>query len=96
MAANKIKISNTGENMNAALDLTEKTAKSMGLSSRDTLRLRLLAEEMMSMVRAITGSLNTKALAANWCCPQNLNWTTENVRSSSQCLPPGRILRRPA
>ena len=56
MAANKIKISNTGENMNAALDLTEKTAKSMGLSSRDTLRLRLLAEEMMSMVRAITGS----------------------------------------
>ena len=56
MAANKIKISNTGENMNAALDLTEKTAKSMGLSSRDTMRLRLLAEEMMSMVRAITGS----------------------------------------
>ena len=60
MAANKIKISNTGENMNAALDLTEKTAKSMGLSSRDTLRLRLLAEEMMSMVRAITGSFTAE------------------------------------
>ena len=56
MKAQGIKIYNTGENMDEALDLTEKTAKSMGLSSRDTLRLRLLAEEMMSMVRSITGS----------------------------------------
>ena len=60
MTIQRIKISNTGENMNAALDLTEKTAKSMGLSSRDTLRLRLLAEEMMSMVRAITGSFTAE------------------------------------
>ena len=60
MKAQGIKISNTGENMNAALDLTEKTAQSMGLSSRDTLRLRLLAEEMMSMVRAITGSFTAE------------------------------------
>ena len=60
MTIQRIKISNTGENMNAALDLTEQTAKSMGLSSRDTLRLRLLAEEMMSMVRAITGSFTAE------------------------------------
>ena len=60
MTIQRIKISNTGENMNAALDLTEKTAQSMGLSSRDTLRLRLLAEEMMSMVRAITGSFTAE------------------------------------
>ena len=60
MTIQRIKISNTGENMNAALDLTEKTAKSMGLSSRDTMRLRLLAEEMMSMVRAITGSFTAE------------------------------------
>ena len=56
MKVQGIKISNTGERMDEALNLTEKTAESMGLSSRDTLRLRLLAEEMMSMVRAITGS----------------------------------------
>ncbi len=42
--------------MDEALNLTENVAKSMGLTSRDTLRLRLLAEEMMSMVRAIAGS----------------------------------------
>ncbi len=51
-----IKIYNTGENMDEVLTLTEKTAESMGLSSRDKLRLRLLAEEMMNMVRAVTGS----------------------------------------
>ncbi|MBQ7216627.1 MAG: hypothetical protein IJS39_11675 [Synergistaceae bacterium] len=56
MKAQGIKISNTGENMDEALNITEKAAESMGLNSRDTLRLRLLAEEMMSMVRAITGS----------------------------------------
>ena len=56
MKSQEIKISNTGENMDEALTLTENTAQAMGLSSRDTLRLRLLAEEMMSMVRAVTGS----------------------------------------
>ena len=53
---NKIKISNNGKNMNEALNLTEAAAKSMELNDRETLRLRLLAEEMMSMVRSITGS----------------------------------------
>ena len=56
MKAQGIKISNTGENMDKALTLTEKAAEAMSLSQRDALRLRLLAEEMMSMVRAITGS----------------------------------------
>ena len=56
MKVQGIKISNTGENMDEALTLTEKAAEAMSLSQRDALRLRLLAEEMMSMVRAITGS----------------------------------------
>ncbi len=56
MKVQGIKISNTGKNMDEALALTEQAAKDMSLSQRDALRLRLLAEEMMSMVRAITGS----------------------------------------
>ena len=44
MKAQGIKIYNTGENMDYALDLKEKTANSMGLSSLDNLMLRLLAE----------------------------------------------------
>ncbi len=56
MQAQGIKISNTGENMDEALNLTEKAAESMKLNPRNTLRLRLLAEEMMNMVRSITGN----------------------------------------
>ena len=54
----KIKISNTGAGMNEALDITERTAGVMNLKTRGKLRLRLLAEEMLSMVQAVTGDFN--------------------------------------
>ena len=53
-----VKISGTGEGMNEALDLTEKTAAALGLTSRESLRLRLLAEEMLNMVRTIAGDIS--------------------------------------
>ena len=53
-----VKISGTGEGMKDALDLTEKTAAALVLSSRETLRLRLLAEEMLNMVLTIAGDIS--------------------------------------
>ena len=53
MITERIKITNSGSGMNEALSLTESAAGN--LSDKDKLRLRLLAEEMLSMVRAITG-----------------------------------------
>lgn len=55
-----VKISGNGEGMNEALDLTEKTAVKLGLTSRETLRLRLLAEEMLGMVRSIAGDISAE------------------------------------
>lgn len=53
-----IKISNTGSGMPEALDAAEKAADALGLSSKNKLRVRLLAEEMLSMVRAIAGDFS--------------------------------------
>ena len=50
-------ISSDGSNMDAALAQVDKAAAYKGLSSKNTLYLRLLAEETMSMMRAITGNV---------------------------------------
>ncbi len=42
--------------MNEALNLTDKTAASLQLSKKESFHLRLLSEEMFSMVRAIAGN----------------------------------------
>ena len=50
----KIKISNTGEGMNKAIELTERVAMLIELDKKKKFHARLLAEEMLSMVRAIS------------------------------------------
>ena len=55
MISGKIAVNNTGSGMNEALDLTDRTAEALSLSKKDSFHLRLLAEEMLGMVRAITG-----------------------------------------
>ena len=60
MVTNRVIISNNGTGIDKALDLTEQTAQSIGLAHKDTSRLRLLAEEMFSMVRAITKDFNAE------------------------------------
>ena len=60
MNSNKIIISNNGTGMNEALDLTDSTAKTLGLARKEAFHLRLLAEEMMSMVRAIAGNFSAE------------------------------------
>ena len=51
-------ISSDGSNMDAALEQVEKAAAYKGLSEKNAMCLRLLAEETMAMVRAIAGNVN--------------------------------------
>ena len=55
MKTDVIKISPTGEGMAEALRQTEKAAAYRDLTFKEGLRLRLLAEEMMGMLRTIVG-----------------------------------------
>ena len=55
MVSDIIQITSNGENMEAALDQAAKVAVFKELSPKNTLHLRLLAEEMMGMMRSITG-----------------------------------------
>lgn len=55
MKTDVIVVSSKGLRMNTALAEVEKVAAYKGLSARDALHLRLLTEEMMGMMRSITG-----------------------------------------
>ena len=55
MKTDIIKVSSRGSQMETALNQVDKVAAYKGLNKKNTLHLRLLTEEMMSMMRAITG-----------------------------------------
>lgn len=55
MKTNEVLIDNQGSGMDEALREVEKFAVYHELSHKDALRLRLLAEEMMGMVRSVAG-----------------------------------------
>ena len=55
MKTDVIVVSSSGKQMQAALDQAEKVASYKGLSAKNALHLRLLTEEMMGMMRALTG-----------------------------------------
>lgn len=56
MKTDIITVSGKGKRMEAALEQVEKVAAYKGLSEKGTLHLRLLTEEMMGLVRSITGA----------------------------------------
>ena len=58
MKTDIITISNDGTNMEDALAQVEKVSAYKGLSPKDTMDLRLLAEETMALMRAVTGNVN--------------------------------------
>lgn len=58
MVSDVITISSSGTNMDAALEETAKVAAYKSLSRREALHMRLLAEEMMGMMRSITHETN--------------------------------------
>ena len=55
MKTDVIHVSGKGSQTSAALELVDKVAAYKGLSPKNTLHLRLLTEEMMGMMRSITG-----------------------------------------
>ncbi len=55
MKSDQIRINSRGDGIAEALLQTEKTAAYKNLNAKQTLRLRLLAEEMMGMLRSIVG-----------------------------------------
>lgn len=56
MRSDTVHVTNQGDGMSAALAQAEATARFRGLSDKPALHLRLLAEEMLGMLRAITDS----------------------------------------
>lgn len=58
MKTDVIVISSEGNNMETALDQVDKIAAYKELSPKNAMYLRLLTEEMMAMMRAITGDVN--------------------------------------
>ena len=57
MKSEEIVVSSKGRGMDAALEQADSTAARMGLGARDAMHMRLLVEEMMSMVRSIVGQI---------------------------------------
>lgn len=58
MISDIIAITSSGENIGTALDLPRKVAAYCDLSQKGAMHLRLLAEEMMGMMRSITGEVS--------------------------------------
>ena len=75
MITERVKITNEGAGMDEALSLTDRTAEAMGLDRRGSFYLRLLAEEMFNMVRAITGKFGAEFWIeeGNMTCRLNLS-----------------------
>ena len=55
MKTDMITVSSRGSRMEAAMDQVEKVIAYKGLSGKNALHLRLLAEEMMGLMRSVTG-----------------------------------------
>ena len=60
MKSDVITVSSKGNQMEVALAQAEKVAAYKGLTGKNALHLRLLAEEMMGMMRSITGETEGK------------------------------------
>ena len=60
MISDIISITSSGENLSVALDLSRRVAAYSDLTKKNALHLRLLAEEMLSMMRSITGEVKGK------------------------------------
>ena len=60
MKSDIIIIKNNGQNMETALNEVDKVAAYKGLTGKDALHLRLLGEEMMGLMRSITGETEGK------------------------------------
>ena len=60
MKSDIISIDNFGNGFRDALEQTAKAAQYRGLSHKEDLRLRICAEEMLSLARSVTGELQAR------------------------------------
>lgn len=60
METKRIQISGLENGLTEALSLTEQIGESCGLTHKENIRLRLLAEELTGIFRGITGKLNAE------------------------------------
>ena len=60
MKSDIINIDNFGNGFRASMDQTAKAAQYRGLSHKEDLRLRICAEEMLSLARSVTGELQAR------------------------------------
>lgn len=65
METNRITIDNKGKGMKDVLEEVEKFAVYQGYTHKETLRLRLLAEEMLGMIKGIVGEFEAVFWAEN-------------------------------
>ena len=63
MKTNEFRLRITGQGMEDALAATEQLGRDSGLTSKENLRLRLLAEELFGMVRSITEDIEASYFA---------------------------------
>ena len=71
MRSDVIQIDNQGTGVEAALKETESAARFRGLNEKETMRLRMLTEEMMGLARSVTGEL----AAEFWIDSEDKNFT---------------------
>lgn len=79
MKSDIIHIDNQGVGFEAALAQTEKVAQFRGLGEKETLRLRICAEEMLGLARSVTGEMKADFWLENEGKEFDLHMSTKTV-----------------
>ena len=79
MKSDIIHIDNRGVGFEAALAQAEKVAQFRGLSEKETLRLRICAEEMLGLARSVTGEMEADFWLENEGRRFDLHMSTKTV-----------------
>ena len=81
MKSDIIFIDNQGNGFDKTVEETKKVAVYTGLSHKESLRLQLCAEEMLSLARSITGEMK----ASFWIGAGSGSWQPSTLSVRSKC-----------
>ena len=79
MKSDVIKIDNAGKGFEKAIAETKKVAEYRGMSGKDVLHLELMTEEMLSLVRSVTGEMQASFWIETEGAQFDLHLTTKTV-----------------
>ena len=79
MKSDVILIDNQGNGFKQAVEETKKVASYTSLESRQTVRLQLMTEEMLSLARSVTGEMKASFWIENEGTKYDLHMTTKTV-----------------